>query len=391
VVLSVSNLASIQELDASQLLFDLKRCAELINRFSGWLDPDAIASCTTDGLTEQFDCAFARIWLVEPSRNRLKLVASSGLYTRLDGSFAWVPMGSFKVGKIAQHCIPFLSNCLSEEKWVKDREWAIANNIKGFAGLPLMSEGQAIGVLALFSHSAIAPEFLEVLQMLSTAVAGMLASALKHEAMLSSRESPVAPQAQPSTLSEQLAAILGHQKLSLIGTEQPLAPAIAQLFIQTAERLNDLSCQYCRLVYETNAVELEAILATNTHHLNIEEIEQSFYSVVAAAEALGGLFNLQISEERKMGKVRLQLPQTSVLPSSAASQNSPLQNNSPLSEREQEVVQRLAAGLRDREIAEQLYISERTVKFHTKNVLVKLNVKTRAQATCEAMRQGWLK
>ena len=328
---------------------------------------------------------FARIWLVEPDRTRLKLVASSGLYTRLDGSFAWVPMGSFKVGKIAQHCIPFLSNCLSEEKWVKDRAWAIANNIQGFVGLPLMANGQAIGVLALFSHSPMTPEFLEVLQMLSTAVAGVLASALRHEAIFLQNRSVHDSQPQPSTLSERLADILGQQKLSLIGTEQPLLPAIAQLVVQTAEHLTQASCQYCRLFYETNAVVLEAMLATNTHPLNIQAIEQSFHSVMVSAQRVGGIFKLQIGEDRVMGKVRLQLPLASVDLSPSANAR-----KSPLSEREQDVIRLLASGLRDREIAEQLYISERTVKFHTKNMLTKLNVKTRAQATCEAMRQGWL-
>ena len=380
----MSNLASIQKLDVSRLLFDLKRCTELIDRVSGWLNAREIASCVTDGLTEQFDCTFARIWLVEPDRSKLRLVASSGLYTRLDGSFASVPMGAFKVGKIAQHCIPFLSNCLPEETWVKDRDWAIANNIKGFAGLPLMSKDRAIGVLALFSHSSISPEFLEVLQMLSAAVAGVLASALEHEAILYKHGLAIASPHQPAILSEQLAVILGHRKLSLIGAEQPLPPAIAQLFIRAATCLNDTPCQYCRLVYEPEAVVLEAMLATSEPTLNAKTLESAFHSIQSTAQSLEGHFSLHIDEARTMGKIRLQLP-PSALPSPPTKKET-----SPLSDREQEVIQLLASGLRDREISEKLYISERTVKFHIKNILKKLNVKTRAHATSKAVRQGWL-
>jgi DNA-binding NarL/FixJ family response regulator len=51
----------------------------------------------------------------------------------------------------------------------------------------------------------------------------------------------------------------------------------------------------------------------------------------------------------------------------------------------------LAQGHRDRDIAEQLYISERTVKFHAKNMLEKLGVRTRIQAVFEATQKGWLK
>ena len=46
-----------------------------------------------------------------------------------------------------------------------------------------------------------------------------------------------------------------------------------------------------------------------------------------------------------------------------------------LSEREQEVITLLAHGLRDRNIAQKLHISESTVKFHINNSLTKLNAK----------------
>ena len=376
----MSGLTSIQELDVSRLLFDLKRCGALLNRVSGQFDSEAIAACVTDGLTTQFSCAFARIWLVAPDRSTLQLVASSGLHTRLNGSFASVPMGAFKVGKIAQHCIPFLSNCLSEESWVKDRDWAIAHDLKGFAGLPLMADGKAIGVLALFNHSAMTPEFLEVLQMLSIAVAGMLSTALKYEAI--ARQSQIRAQINP--LSEQLSTILGHQKLSLTGTERPLAPEISQLFVQTADCLTQVSCQYCRLVYEADTVALEAMLATYGQPINLEAIDSIFQETAAKAQSFGGIFTLQIGENGSIGRVYLQLTQMPVEQTLSAF------DASPLSQREQEVVQLLAAGLRDREIAEQLYISERTVKFHIKNLLTKLDVKTRAQAIFETMQQGWL-
>ena len=381
----MSKLMSQPALDASRLLFDLKRCAALVSEVSGQLDALAIASSLTDGLIEQFDCAFARIWLVEPDRSALKLVASSGLYTRLDGSFARVPMGSFKVGKIAQHGIPFLSNCLSEESWVKDREWAIANHIKGFAGLPLMTENQSIGVIALFSNTAMTPEFLEVLQMLSTAVSGILASAINHETILKKRELTNSSQNYPNALSESIVEILGQQKLSLLGTEQPLAGPIAQLFIQTAGYLSEVSCQYARLVYETDSVALEAILAAKVQPPEDKPVEQTLQTIMDTARSLGGSVEMQQAKGDTIGQIRLQLPQQ------PAKQELETAIPSPLSEREEDVIRLLTEGLRDREIAEQLYISERTVKFHTKNMLTKLGVKTRAQAVFEAMRQGWLK
>jgi len=52
----------------------------------------------------------------------------------------------------------------------------------------------------------------------------------------------------------------------------------------------------------------------------------------------------------------------------------------PLSERELEVLRLMAAGLKYKEVADQLFISVNTVRHHTRNVYSKLNVNNRAQA-----------
>jgi len=51
-----------------------------------------------------------------------------------------------------------------------------------------------------------------------------------------------------------------------------------------------------------------------------------------------------------------------------------------LGTRELEVLERLAQGLRNRSIADDLHISESTVKFHVANILTKLAVTSRTQA-----------
>jgi LuxR family maltose regulon positive regulatory protein len=56
----------------------------------------------------------------------------------------------------------------------------------------------------------------------------------------------------------------------------------------------------------------------------------------------------------------------------------------PLSQREQEVLQCIAAGLSNREIAETLVISPETVKKHTSNILGKLGVRSRTEAVARA-------
>ncbi len=58
----------------------------------------------------------------------------------------------------------------------------------------------------------------------------------------------------------------------------------------------------------------------------------------------------------------------------------------PLTRRELEVLRLLAAGLSDREIAQELTISLSTAKSHAHNIYRKLDVDSRTQAVAQARR-----
>jgi NarL family two-component system response regulator LiaR len=60
----------------------------------------------------------------------------------------------------------------------------------------------------------------------------------------------------------------------------------------------------------------------------------------------------------------------------------------PLSEREMEVLRLLAQGKSNREIAEQLVITELTVRTHVSNILGKLHLASRTQAALYALKEG---
>ncbi len=60
----------------------------------------------------------------------------------------------------------------------------------------------------------------------------------------------------------------------------------------------------------------------------------------------------------------------------------------PLTEREVEVLKLLAQGLQNKEIAEALVISERTVSTHVSNILGKLHLANRTQAALYALKEG---
>ena len=58
--------------------------------------------------------------------------------------------------------------------------------------------------------------------------------------------------------------------------------------------------------------------------------------------------------------------------------------------RELEVLKLAAKGMTNKEIAQELYISERTVQTHFINIFRKLNVGSRTEAVLRALKEGWL-
>jgi len=62
----------------------------------------------------------------------------------------------------------------------------------------------------------------------------------------------------------------------------------------------------------------------------------------------------------------------------------------PFTGREHEVLELMAQGKENAEIAASLVISEQTVKFHVGNIYTKMGVSSRTAAVVEAIRNGWV-
>jgi len=103
---------------------------------------------------------------------------------------------------------------------------------------------------------------------------------------------------------------------------------------------------------------------------------------------------VQAVREAYLGKVQLHPEVAKKLMMAVATQEEPTANrittNSEegLTDREQEVLRLIADGMNNREIAEKLFISEKTVKTHVSNLLSKLHLDDRTQAAIYALRHG---
>lgn len=128
----------------------------------------------TDALVEHLNAAFARIWTVDKSGTMLQLQASSGLYTHLDGEHSLIPIGKFKIGKIAEERSPHLTNDISNDPQISDKDWAKDQNMQAFAGYPLIVEEKLVGVMCVFSQKTLTETAIQAMESVANTIANAI-------------------------------------------------------------------------------------------------------------------------------------------------------------------------------------------------------------------------
>lgn len=114
---------------------------------------------------------------------------------------------------------------------------------------------------------------------------------------------------------------------------------------------------------------------------------------IQAALAAGALGYLQktASRDELIGALRRVAEGKAFLAPGLAARIAGLKIGPIVTLREREILSLVAKGKANKEIAAELGIAEDTVKRHVSNVLQKLEVSDRAQATAEAIRRGIIK
>ncbi len=126
--------------------------------------------------------------------------------------------------------------------------------------------------------------------------------------------------------------------------------------------------------YDTDSYVLPAIEAGATGYLLKDAPRAELLRAVRAAAAGQAVLSPAVAS-RLMSQVRTPGPGTGAV-------------GEPLSQRELEVLELVAAGTTNREIATRLFISEATVKTHLLHIYRKLGVPDRAAAVAAAFNQG---
>lgn len=122
-------------------------------------------------LVAHLDAAFARVWTLDGAENVLKLEASAGLYTHLNGPHSRVPVGRYKIGLIAEERRPHLTNSVVGDPRVGDQEWAQREGMVAFAGYPLVIDNRLVGVMAMFARHTLTEAALSAMESVANSIA----------------------------------------------------------------------------------------------------------------------------------------------------------------------------------------------------------------------------
>ena len=130
--------------------------------------------------------------------------------------------------------------------------------------------------------------------------------------------------------------------------------------------------------------EAEALLATRAPRA---EVERALWAAHDVAVRLGAApLRRELEQLARRGRVRLEPPAEPAQPAEAEAPSAA--RSLGLTRREEEVLALVAAGRTNRQIAEALFISEKTASIHVSHILAKLGVAGRVEAAGVAHRLG---
>ena len=126
----------------------------------------------TDIFVKELNVVFARIWIVDETENVLKLQASSGLYTHIEGAHESLSIGGdTKISRVVSEKRPHMSNRIEDSPYVKDKDWAREQGLTSFAGIPMVLEGRSVGAMVVFSREAIPEDVIHTIMSVADSIA----------------------------------------------------------------------------------------------------------------------------------------------------------------------------------------------------------------------------
>lgn len=184
--------------------------------------------------------------------------------------------------------------------------------------------------------------------------------------------------------------IIGNQKVGLMN-----------LLTKKSRQLNEQELTILNTVSELIGSAIERTRLQDSYHLGRNKSDANFQKIVTRLfdQRMETIVSMLETGKSKEGEILAQvkdLQQQFTNLTIEISEHHQAQKEEfhypemPLTKRELEVLVLIKQGLKNSQIGEQLYISERTVKFHITSILSKLHAKTRTEAVDISLKRGLL-
>jgi DNA-binding NarL/FixJ family response regulator len=186
---------------------------------------------------------------------------------------------------------------------------------------------------------------------------------------------------------EGIATVVAHEgDLELVGTADTARSALEQF----REHRPDITLMDLRLPDMSGISAIAAIRAefSEARVIVITTFEGDYEIQRALTAGAFGYVLKSAPLDELVGVIRKVHSGRKHLPSRVAENLAVYVGGDPLTEREVEVLRRIAEGDRNRDIGERLGITEDTVKVHVKRIMDKLGAKDRTQAVAIGIRRG---
>ncbi|WP_182865202.1 hybrid sensor histidine kinase/response regulator [Rhodopirellula sp. JC639] len=174
---------------------------------------NSLQDCT-ELMVRQLDGALARIWLANEEGTSLNLVASSGLYTHLDGTHGCIRFGDYKIGRIAQEQRAHITNDVLSDPAIHDKDWARREGIVAFVGYPLVDGHTTVGVIGMFARRVLS----ESVSTAMGSVANSIALRIRKQAIQDGLAKQTQALKEADRRKDEFLAMLSHE------LRNPLAP-----------------------------------------------------------------------------------------------------------------------------------------------------------------------
>jgi PAS domain S-box-containing protein len=130
----------------------------------------ALEACA-EAMVGHLGGAIASIWVVNSKELVLERLATSGDGVENSDALERIPVGQYRIGRIAAEGIPRILDLTSDPPEPGDKDWARRQGMVAFAGHPLTVAGRTLGVIAMFSREPITGAALHAMSTVADAIA----------------------------------------------------------------------------------------------------------------------------------------------------------------------------------------------------------------------------